>query len=88
MSLGIRRIQEVNVALLEKLGRKLLTDPDNIWIYVVFAKYLPKVNFLETKKITKALIMGYIFGHRYLPGNAYAGSLAMVKLLTSDMMYG
>lgn len=30
--LGILRTQDVDAALLAKLGLKVLTDPDNVWL--------------------------------------------------------
>lgn len=49
-SLSIRRTQDFNAALLTKLGWKILTDLNNIWVKVALAKYLCNVNFIEAKK--------------------------------------
>lgn len=35
----------MNVTLLAKLRWYIITDPDDIWVKVVSAKYLIKVNF-------------------------------------------
>lgn len=49
--LGIRRTQDVNAALLAKLGWKIIKDPDNLWTRVVSTKDLGKGDFLVIKKI-------------------------------------
>lgn len=78
--LGIQKVQDTNASLLAKLGRKVITEPNNIWVQVVSAKYLSKVNFLDTKKNANASTMWkYILDHRYLIKRVYVGSLGMVK---------
>lgn len=37
---GIRKFENINVTLLAKLGREVLTNPKNIWFRVVKTKYL------------------------------------------------
>lgn len=46
---GIRKSQDVNAALLTKLGCKVIHDPDNTSVKVVSAKHLTKYNFFEAK---------------------------------------
>lgn len=36
------KTQDVNAGLLAKLGGKFITDPVNIWVKVVYEKYLTK----------------------------------------------
>lgn len=45
------------MALLAKLGWKVLNVPKSIWIKLFLAKYIAKVKFLEAKKTTKASTM-------------------------------
>lgn len=40
--------------MLAKLGQKILTEPKNVWVKVVSAKYLNNLNFLEAKKTDRA----------------------------------
>lgn len=54
---GIRNSPDINAAMLEKLSWNILTDPDNIWIRVVSAKYFVKKNFLEIKKMQSFINM-------------------------------
>lgn len=66
--LRIRKDQDVNV--LTKLGWKVLKDPNNLRIRVVFVKYLTKSNFLEAKKSDNvSRLWKYILDHRYLLKN-------------------
>lgn len=53
--LGIR-IEDANAAFLVKQGLKILTQPDNIWIRLVRAKYLKNdsYTFLRIKKSSSA----------------------------------
>lgn len=37
--LGIRKYQYINAAKLAKLGWKVLTNPENLWVQMVSAKY-------------------------------------------------
>lgn len=55
--LGIRKMQDLNAALLTKLGWKVFTELDNLWVNVMSAKYLTKGNFLEVKKLANASTM-------------------------------
>lgn len=65
--LGIRKTQDVNAALLVKLGWKIIKEPDNLWTKVVSAKYLTKEDFLDVKKsATASRIWKYVLVHRYL----------------------
>lgn len=65
--MGIRKMQNVNTAVLGKLGWKVLSDPDYIWVKVVSAKYLDKEKFLKVKKTANCTIMWkFILDHMYL----------------------
>lgn len=65
--LGIRKNKNVNAAMVAKLGQKILTEPNNVWVKVVSAKYLNNLNFLEAKKTDRASNMRkYILVRRYL----------------------
>lgn len=46
----ITKLQDVNTALLAILSWRIIIAPGNLWVNVVFAKYLPKDNFHEKKK--------------------------------------
>lgn len=61
------KTQDVDAGLLIKLGWKVLTNPDNILVKVVFAKHLKNVGSFEAKKVNNAFIMSkYILDNRYL----------------------
>lgn len=49
--LGIRKKEDVNAAFLAKQNRNVLTQPNNIWVRMVKAKYLKNDadNFLSPK---------------------------------------
>lgn len=52
---------------IQRIGWKILKDPDNLWVTVVSAKYLTKKNFMEVRKATNASRMWkHILDHRYL----------------------
>lgn len=46
--LGLRRLRDMNMALLAKLGWRLLTEPDKLWTQTLTAKYGSPLD--ETKK--------------------------------------
>jgi hypothetical protein len=45
--LGIRKMREVNLALISKLGWKLLSNPDSLWVAQLKGKYLHSKSFLS-----------------------------------------
>jgi hypothetical protein len=45
--LGIRRMKDVNLALISKLGWKLLTGSDSLWVSQLSSKYLHSESFLS-----------------------------------------
>ena len=47
--LGIRPFLHFNQAALAKLGWKILTQPENLWVRIMKAKYLRKSSFFDTK---------------------------------------
>ncbi|CAH9109059.1 unnamed protein product [Cuscuta epithymum] len=47
--LGFKRLKEYNIAMLGKLGWKLLTEPKALISRVLAAKYYPKNSFVEAK---------------------------------------
>lgn len=55
--LGIRKTEYINAVFLAKQGWNILTRPENIWVYIVKAKYLKTdgVSFFKTKKCSSAL---------------------------------
>lgn len=70
----------MNVALLAKLERKVIMDPDNILIKVVTTKYLTKESFLEAKKRLKLHQRGNTFWITGIPiEKVYVGFLVMAK---------
>lgn len=61
--LGIRKTEDVNTAFLTKQGWKILTQPVNIWVRLVKAKYFNKGNnsFLTCNKSSLTSKLGRIF---------------------------
>ena len=47
--MGLRKSAAVNTASLEKLGWKILTQPDNFWVQQIRAKYGPPEQFFDSK---------------------------------------
>ncbi|GLT78653.1 hypothetical protein SLA2020_501810 [Shorea laevis] len=47
--LGVRSTSFMNQAFLAKLGWRILTEPDALWVQVVKAKYFPNCGFLEAE---------------------------------------
>ena len=45
--LGLRKMREVNLALISKLGWKLLTNLDSLWVSQMHCKYLNSSTFLS-----------------------------------------
>ena len=45
--LGLRKMREVNLALITKLGWKLLTNSDSLWVSQMHCKYLNSSSFLS-----------------------------------------
>jgi hypothetical protein len=45
--LGIRKMRDVNLALIAKLGWKMLTNPDSLWVAQLKGKYLHSKSFLS-----------------------------------------
>ena len=44
---GLRKIREVNLALVSKLGWKLLNRSDSLWVSQLHGKYLNSSSFLS-----------------------------------------
>ena len=49
--LGIRRMKDVNLALISKLGWKLLTGSDSLWVSQLSGKYLHSESFLSPSSL-------------------------------------
>ena len=47
--LGLRKMEPVNQAFLAKLGWKVLTDHNNLWVKLIRQTYLSRTNFWEYK---------------------------------------
>lgn len=87
--LGIRKYQDINAANLAKLGWKVLTTPENLWVQVVLATYLSNNNFMEVRKTVKVSRMWkYILDHRYLLKKGIRWVLGMVIELTFGKIIG
>lgn len=52
--LGIKKARDHNLALLSKLGWKLIHSEGGLWIEVLKAKYLKSLHFLNGKKTSRA----------------------------------
>lgn len=64
---------------------KIIINP-NVWVEVVSAKYLTKINVLEAKKTTQVSTMcKYVLD---LIKKVYVESLVMIKGLISDIIFG
>lgn len=47
--LGIRKLKDMNVALLSKLGWHLARDLDKVWVKALKAKYFARSSFMKCK---------------------------------------
>ncbi|XP_059450878.1 uncharacterized protein LOC132181647 [Corylus avellana] len=52
--LGIRRMKDVNLALISKLGWKLLTGSDSLWVSQLSGKYLQSESFLSPSSLSSS----------------------------------
>ena len=52
--LGFRNIKAFNLALIAKLGWKILSNSDNVWVQHLQGKYIQYGNFLSSPGPTKA----------------------------------
>lgn len=54
--LGIRKTEDINETFLTKQGRKILTQPHNIWVKIVRTKYLSNdaASFFKSNKCSSA----------------------------------
>lgn len=87
--LGIRKVQDVNMVLSAKLGWKVVKDPNNLWVRVVFAKYLGKGGFFEVKKSANATRMWkYVLTNRYLLKKGISWCLGNGNKNSFDMIFG
>jgi hypothetical protein len=50
--LGLRKMKDVNLAFLAKLGWKLLTGADSLWVSQLSGKYLSTGSFLSPTSIS------------------------------------
>jgi hypothetical protein len=50
--LGLRKMKEVNLALISKLGWKLLTNFDSMWVAQLHCKYLHSSSFLSSSSLS------------------------------------
>lgn len=46
--LGVRRLREWNIAFMAKLGWKMLTNTDKLWVRIFNEKYLKRTSFFFT----------------------------------------
>lgn len=59
--------QDMNTAIIAKLGRELLLELENIWMEVLTSKYLTIDDFLDVKKMANpSRIWKYILHHSNL----------------------
>jgi hypothetical protein len=52
--LGLRKMREVNLALVSKLGWKLLTKTDSLWVSQLHCKYLKSCTFLSPPSLSSS----------------------------------
>jgi hypothetical protein len=52
--LGVRKMKEVNLALISKLGWKLLTGLDSPWVFQLSGKYLQTGSFLSPSSLSSS----------------------------------
>jgi hypothetical protein len=52
--LGLRKMKEVNLALISKLGWKLLTNFDSMWVSQLHCKYLLSSSFLSPSSLSSS----------------------------------
>ena len=50
--IGLRKIEPLNKAYLAKLGWKVFTENNNLWVRLIKDKYLRKISFLQYKSST------------------------------------
>lgn len=80
--MGIRKVQDVNVALFAKLGWKVSTNPNNLLVKVVPAKYLTGDDFLEAKELANfSPLWKYILDRRYFIKKDFLGFLEAVRIV-------
>jgi hypothetical protein len=58
--LGLRKMEEVNLALISKLGWKLLTQADSLWVCQLKGKYISYGSFLSLLPILLHLGSGKV----------------------------
>ena len=63
--LGIRRNEDVNKALIIKLGWRILTDNDSIWAKIMRDKYVKNNNFFRiSKKECDFIVWKEVINHK------------------------
>lgn len=62
--IGIRKNDDINKALITKLGQRIFRDSDNIWANIMRDKYAKNNDFFRITKKGDSLVWKEILNHR------------------------
>ncbi|KAB1204935.1 hypothetical protein CJ030_MR7G015231 [Morella rubra] len=87
--LGLRRMEDINKALLAQLGWKFLSDENALWVKALNAKYFGSADFLSLSRRGATLGPGVVcFIFKILSLQVYVGRSVMEVSLTFGVRHG